>query len=81
MAPQSQTKTEKQPLTERQAEVLANIRKFWEANGFSPSIREIAQQHGMTSPNGAKSVLDALAKKGYISRVANISRSIVLINN
>jgi len=53
-------------LTERQAKVLAAVVDYWATHGVSPSIRDIADACGFTSPNGAVCHLKALARKGAI---------------
>jgi len=69
--------TSRQPLTDRQAEVLA----FIEANvGFyGPSIREIAAHMQIRNVTGVVGHLDALERKGYIRRRAKISRGIEVL--
>lgn len=62
------------PLTGRQAEILAFIRRYMIANGAPPSLREIATEFGFESPNGAKCHLTALRKKGAI-RPATVGSS------
>ena len=66
-----------QPLTARQARVFDFILEVTEKNGYAPSIREIADEMGFTSPNGVTGHLKALERKGYIERTSNKSRSIV----
>jgi len=66
-------------LTERQKQILSRIKAFIRKRGFSPSVRDVAAENGMRSPNSAKSVLDALQKKGFIRRDPKIARSIVLL--
>ncbi len=55
-------------LTKRQSEILRFIRKYSGINGYPPSIREIAKYFSIKSPSGAKKHVDALVKKGYLSR-------------
>ncbi|MAF43462.1 MAG: hypothetical protein CMI54_04735 [Parcubacteria group bacterium] len=64
-------------LTDRQAEVLSVIDIYIDENGFSPSLLDVA--NGMEIlPNAAQDHLKALEKKGYITRVPKISRSITI---
>lgn len=60
------TETERPPLTDKQREVLAWI----VANQamYSPTVREIARQFAIKSPNGVTCHLEALERKGYIRR-------------
>jgi repressor LexA len=65
-------------LTKRQASVFGYIRETIEERGYGPTVREIAEEFGMSSPNGAMGHIRALTKKGFIKRTANRSRSIEL---
>ncbi len=57
----------KEPLTARQTEILAWIKKFMALNSMAPSIREIGAAFQITSPNGVLCTLFALERKGWIS--------------
>jgi len=65
------------PLTPKQAAVLAWI----EANSgyYSPTVREIARQFGIKSPNGVATHLAALERKGRIRRTPGIARGIEVL--
>ncbi len=65
-------------LTQRQQTIFDFIHHRIEEDGFGPTIREIADEMGFSSPNGVMCHLKALEKKGLISRSSNKSRSIVL---
>lgn len=65
--------------TERQQEVLNFIREFIEKHGFSPSTREIQEFFDFSSQNSAMNHINALAAKGYISRIPGCSRTIRVI--
>lgn len=65
-------------LTARQQSVFDYIRNCIVEDGFAPTIREIAEEFGFSSPNGVVGHLRALEKKGLINRENNKSRSIVL---
>lgn len=54
------------PLTARQAEVLAFVRKFIAEYGWPPSMREIADAFGSRNQTMAGDHLWAIARKGYI---------------
>ena len=69
------------PLTDRQREVLEFIRKCFRKRGYGPTVRELAKGVGIQSPNGVMGHLDALQRKGYIKRQANLSRSIILLES
>ena len=65
-------------LTNRQSEILSFIRECAEQCGSVPSIREIMNRFGFSSPAPVASHLDLLEKKGAIRREAGRSRNIVL---
>lgn len=72
------TETEtRQPLTDRQAEVLA----FIEANVgyFGPAIREIAEALHIKGHNAVVGHLAALERKGYIRRTPGVARGIEVL--
>jgi repressor LexA len=55
-------------LTPRQEEVFEFILETLERRGYPPSIREICEAFGLSSTRGALRHLEALEKKGFISR-------------
>ena len=55
-------------LTARQRLVLQTIRASVEQRGYPPSMREIGQAVGLTSPSSVKHQLGVLEKKGYLRR-------------
>jgi repressor LexA len=65
-------------LTSRQVVVLRFIVEFREANGFSPSFREIAKALGIKSTKGVVDHLAFMAKKGVIDTTASTARSLVV---
>ena len=65
-------------LTERQKDVYKFIREKIRNRGYGPTVREIAAQFGIRSPNGVVCHLKALEKKGLIAREPNMSRAIGL---
>ncbi|MCL5102628.1 MAG: transcriptional repressor LexA [Armatimonadetes bacterium] len=62
-------------LTARQREMLDAIRNFVMERGYSPSIRDLGPLLGISSLRGVTIHLDALEKKGWITR-ERASRSI-----
>jgi repressor LexA len=66
-------------LTERQQEVYIFIREKIRGRGYGPTVREIAAQFDIQSPNGVVCHLKALEKKGLILREPNMSRAIQLM--
>ncbi len=62
-------------LTSRQEMILQFLMDYIQKEGYPPSIREVGKKFGIGSLRGVTVHLDALEKKGYISR-ANTPRSI-----
>ncbi len=67
-----------QELTSRQQEVLDFVCRFRDEQGCPPSLREISEQIGTKGTATAKLHLEALERKGYISRRREGSRGIAL---
>src|SRR5579871_5472548 len=65
-------------LTKRQRAVYEFIRDKIRGRGYGPTVREIGQEFGISSPNGVMCHLKALEKKGLIIREPNMSRAIQL---
>ena len=65
-------------LTPRQRMVFEFVRDRIVRRGFGPTVREIADEFEIKSPNGVICHLRALEKKGLITRQSNISRAIQL---
>ena len=65
-------------LTTRQRDVYKFIREKIRGRGYGPTVREIAAQFDINSPNGVVCHLKALEKKGMITREPNMSRAIQL---
>ena len=63
-------------LTTRQREVFEFIRDLITNRGYGPTVREIGDNFGISSPNGVMCHLKALEKKGLITREPNMSRAI-----
>jgi repressor LexA len=66
-------------LTKRQEMILQFVLDYVQREGYPPSIREIGAHFGIGSLRGVTVHLDALEKKGYISR-SNTPRSIKVIH-
>ncbi len=69
---------ERKPLTVRQKEIFEFIKEKIQTTNRPPTLREIGLQFNITSTNGVRSVLHALAKKNYIERSPKLSRGIDL---
>ncbi len=65
-----------QELTQKQKEVFDFILATLREEGNIPSVREIAAAFGFASTNAVNTHLDALQKKGYISRRPGQNRNI-----
>ncbi|RMG75066.1 MAG: transcriptional repressor LexA [Nitrospirae bacterium] len=63
-------------LTRRQRAILEFIKRFIDREGYPPTVREVAREFGYRSPLSAKQHIDALVRKGYLSRTASLSRGI-----
>jgi repressor LexA len=67
-----------EPLTPRQAQILAFIRTSIEKTGFPPTRVEIARKLGFRSPNAAEEHLRSLERKGVIEVLQGTARGIRL---
>ncbi|MDO5048952.1 MAG: transcriptional repressor LexA [Actinomycetaceae bacterium] len=72
---------ERQPMTARQQQVLNVLAEVIAQRGYPPSVREIADAVGLSSPSSAKHQLDALEKKGYIRRTPGLPRALEIIED
>ncbi len=66
-------------LTPRQRRVLEVIRDSVERRGYPPSMREIGQAVGLTSPSSVSHQLHALERKGYLRRDPNRPRALEVL--
>lgn len=55
-------------MRKRQKEILDVIRKFLRERGYSPSIREIGREAGLSSPSSVFKHIKKLEKEGLIKR-------------
>lgn len=67
-------------LTPRQRLVLETIRSSVERRGYPPSMREIGEAVGLTSPSSVKHQLTALERKGYLRRDPHRPRAIEVVH-
>lgn len=72
--------TEQAKLTKRQREIYQFIAEKIRSRGYGPTVREIGSAFDIKSPNGVMCHLQALVKKGLITREANMSRAISIVN-
>ena len=69
-----------QPLTKRQQDVLDYLRRAIASKGYPPSIREMCRDLKIKSLRGVTLHLDALARKGHLTR-SRAARSIQLLTD
>lgn len=67
-------------LTVRQRKVLEVIRTAVATRGYPPSLREIGELVGLTSPSSVAHQLSSLERKGYLRRDPNRPRAIEVIS-
>lgn len=56
------------PISVRDEQVLAFIVQFLDDKGYPPTVREIGEQLGMSSPSTVQAHMVSLADAGYIER-------------
>ena len=66
-------------LTARQRRVLETIQQAVERRGYPPSLREIGEAVGLTSPSSVAHQLTSLERKGFLRRDPNRPRAIEVI--
>ena len=82
MARRSQTEADfGEGLTPRQRDILAVIRSAIEERGYPPSVREIGEAVGLTSPSSVAHQLGVLERKGLLRRDANRPRALVVADD
>ncbi|MGL4177469.1 MAG: transcriptional repressor LexA [Dermatophilaceae bacterium] len=67
-------------LTHRQRKVLEVIRNAIDRRGYPPSMREIGDAVGLTSPSSVAHQLSALERKGYLRRDPMRPRAIEVVS-
>ncbi|MBM3681432.1 MAG: transcriptional repressor LexA [Actinobacteria bacterium] len=65
-------------LTKRQQEVLEVVEQYTEEHGYPPTVREIGEAIGLTSPSTVHAHLKALEQSGALRRDATKPRAIDL---
>jgi len=66
-------------LSDRQRQVLDYIREMVAARGYPPSVREIGEAIGLSSPSTVHSHLSSLVKAGYLRRDPTKPRAIEVL--
>ena len=64
-------------ITDRQKSVLTFLHNFYMANGYPPSIQEIASDQEVAC-NSIQGNIISLEKKGFITKAKSRARSILL---
>ena len=72
--------TDASGLTPRQRKVLEVISAAVERRGYPPSVREIGEAVGLTSPSSVAHQLTALQRKGFLRRDPNRPRAIEVVS-
>lgn len=65
----------------RQRQILEFIQQFIQANGFAPTLKQIAQSIGVSSLATVHEHLAALEAKGLIRKKSGRNRSVELVNS
>ncbi|MFQ3592072.1 MAG: transcriptional repressor LexA [Gemmataceae bacterium] len=68
-------------LTDKQREIYEYIRHHIEQQGYPPTVRDIGTAFKIESPNGVMCHLNALVKKGVITRKGKSARAIQLVDH
>lgn len=66
-------------MTDKQERLLNFILDFHKEHGYSPSIREMAQGMGVSSPSTIKAMLDRLEAKGMLIKSSGKARSLTAV--
>ena len=67
-------------LTKKQLAVLTYIEDFTEAQGYSPSYREIMAGLGLSSVSAVAEHVDNLVEKGALKKVSGAARSLEILD-
>lgn len=66
-------------LTKKQENFLSFLKEYLQERGYPPTIRELMDGLGFSSPSIVKKYLDTLERKGYIRRKYNSPRAIEVV--
>ena len=66
-------------LNEKSREIFRFIHRSTREKGFPPTVREIGDEFGIRSTNGARYFLGVLEREGYIRRAGNKARGIEIL--
>jgi len=68
-------------LTKKQFQVLEAVRELQSRNGYSPTVRELADWFGQSSTAGIHKILQVLSQKGHLRKDGRKSRSLGIIES
>lgn len=77
----SPTTSGREPLSDRQRQVLDFLTETVNDRGYPPSVREICDAVGLSSPSTVHSHLSSLVKAGYIRRDPSKPRAIEILTD
>ena len=63
----------------RRAEIVAFVRGYIASHGYSPSMHEVGDAVGLSSPNSVRGHIHKLRDEGVISITPQVARSIRVI--
>lgn len=66
------------PADDKLIKIMDYIRKFFEENGYTPSVREIGAECGIKSTATVYSYLQKLQDRGFLNKSVNKKRSVTL---
>ena len=66
-------------LTDKQIEVLDSLKKYLAVHGYPPTVRELGEALGLSSPATTHFHLSKLESKGYITKGKGKNRTLELL--
>lgn len=79
--PSSPDRSDREPLSDRQRQVLDFLSETVNDRGYPPSVREICEAVGLSSPSTVHSHLSSLVDAGYIRRDPSKPRAIEILDD
>lgn len=68
-------------LTERQQQIVSYVQSFTRAHGYPPTVREIGEGVGISSPSTVHAHLAALREAGAVERTEGKPRALRLLED
>jgi SOS-response transcriptional repressor LexA len=65
---------------QRRKAILRFVRSYWKKEGHSPTIQEIADAVGLSSPNATRNHLFTLQTAGFITMKPKVARAITPVD-